>query len=249
VNDPAFLDTPALEGIAAYVAPLDIIGTDPERVNANNDEVQEAGTTSFFAYPESPEYCGPQNHPDHRGDRAPGYLAPPLYGVWASAPYFHNGSVPTVEEVLNPSARQQIWRRVSKPAPSEQAGCLGCSAIMGYDTDLVRAYDRDNLGWRYDPIPCQVESATNPSVTPYVNCNPSPEDQEDPLAEQILAQFYSGVLLGWNLVSVPPLTDVQMEDRKNYNTRMFAQGNEGHEFTAVLTDAERRAIIEYLKTL
>ena len=45
-----------------------------------------------------------------------------------------------------------------------------------------------------------------------------------------------------------PLTDVQM-DRKNYNTYMFAQGNEGHEFSAVLTDDERRAIIEYLKTL
>jgi hypothetical protein len=41
----------------------------------------------------------------------------------------------------------------------------------------------------------------------------------------------------------------RMEDRKNFNTRMFAQGNEGHEFNAVLTDAERRALIEYLKTL
>jgi hypothetical protein len=30
---------------------------------------------------------------------------------------------------------------------------------------------------------------------------------------------------------------------------MFAQRNEGHEFNAVLTDAERTAIIEYLKTL
>ena len=40
-----------------------------------------------------------------------------------------------------------------------------------------------------------------------------------------------------------------MEDRKNFNTRMFAQSNEGHEFNAVLTDAERTAIIEYLKTL
>jgi hypothetical protein len=30
---------------------------------------------------------------------------------------------------------------------------------------------------------------------------------------------------------------------------MFAQGNQGHEFDAVLSDEERRAIIEYLKTL
>jgi len=27
-----------------------------------------------------------------------GYVAPPLDGVWASAPYFHNGSVPTTSK-------------------------------------------------------------------------------------------------------------------------------------------------------
>ena len=30
-----------------------------------------------------------------------GYQAPPLDGVWATAPYFHNGSVPTLYHVLN----------------------------------------------------------------------------------------------------------------------------------------------------
>ncbi len=30
---------------------------------------------------------------------------------------------------------------------------------------------------------------------------------------------------------------------------MYGQSNVGHDFTAVLTDAERRAVIEYLKTL
>jgi hypothetical protein len=32
------------------------------------------------------------------------------------------------------------------------------------------------------------------------------------------------------------------------NTRMHSQSNTGHEFTDVLTDAERAALIEYLKT-
>ncbi|MFO0945598.1 MAG: hypothetical protein U1D30_06590 [Planctomycetota bacterium] len=41
----------------------------------------------------------------------PGYVAPPLVGVWASAPYFHNGSVPTVEAVLNSKERPSIWAR------------------------------------------------------------------------------------------------------------------------------------------
>ena len=46
-----------------------------------------------------------------------------------------------------------------------------------------------------------------------------------------------------------PLSDQQIENRKVYNTHLYSQGNQGHAFTAVLTDAERRALIEYLKTL
>lgn len=40
-----------------------------------------------------------------------GYTAPPLDGIWASAPYFHNGSVPTLWDVLNPDDRPLVWSR------------------------------------------------------------------------------------------------------------------------------------------
>ncbi len=40
-----------------------------------------------------------------------GYMAPPLDGVWATAPYFHNGSVPTVAAVLDSASRPQFWTR------------------------------------------------------------------------------------------------------------------------------------------
>ena len=152
VNDPTFLDRRELEGIASYIVPLDIIGTDPERVFTNNEEVQQAGATSFFGYPQTAgtdQDCGPQNRAALRGDREIGYLAPPLYGVWATAPYLHNGAVPNVWEILQPSARKPIWRRVSKPARADQQGRV----IMGYDTDVERAYDPEKLGWRYDPSP------------------------------------------------------------------------------------------------
>ena len=43
----------------------------------------------------------------------PGYMAPPLDGIWATAPFFHNGSVPTIEGVLNSKARPAIWQRVN----------------------------------------------------------------------------------------------------------------------------------------
>jgi formylglycine-generating enzyme required for sulfatase activity len=259
VNDPAYLDSPELEGIAAYQVPLDIIGTDPERLLANNESVQTAGRDSFFGYPQTkntPQDCGPQNGSALRGDRELGYLAPPLYGIWATAPYFHNGSVPNLWEVLKSSDRKRVWKRVSKPATYDPVSGALSNAIMGYDTSLdqdpeygLPAYDTQNVGWRYDEIPCEVQSATNPSVSPYVNCTPSDADQQDPLAEQILAVLYSNVLAAWNIFFPPPLTPAQMEDRKIFNTWMFAQGNEGHEFSAVLTDDERRAIIEYLKTL
>ena len=34
-----------------------------------------------------------------------GYVAPPLTGIWASAPYLHNGSVPTLAMLLDPPTR------------------------------------------------------------------------------------------------------------------------------------------------
>jgi mono/diheme cytochrome c family protein len=39
------------------------------------------------------------------------YVAPPLDGIWATAPFFHNGSVPTVEAVLDSSKRPAYWTR------------------------------------------------------------------------------------------------------------------------------------------
>lgn len=43
-----------------------------------------------------------------------GYIAPPLDGVWATAPYFHNASVPTLEGVLNTQIRPTYWRRMDE---------------------------------------------------------------------------------------------------------------------------------------
>ena len=90
MNDPAFLATPALEGMASYITPQRIIQTDPVRMETNNEAVQIAGANNFFGYPPTAgtvNDCGPQNRSDLRGNRELGYLAPPLYGVWATAPY------------------------------------------------------------------------------------------------------------------------------------------------------------------
>jgi mono/diheme cytochrome c family protein len=214
VHDKTYLATPDLEGIGGYVTPIDIAGTDSRRLDGDNEGVYRSARNSWFAYRDQPQ-CGDQNDPQLRGDRQLGYLAPPLYGVWATAPYFHNGAVPSVWEVLKPSDRHDIWRRVSKSAPAGQE-----SLVMGFDTDLARAYDAQHLGWKYDPI---VQIA--------------------------LSGAYANGGVFWNVTDPPILNDAQIEQRKIYNTHVYSQSNAGHQFTSVLTDQERRALIEYLKTL
>jgi hypothetical protein len=39
-------------------------------------------------------------------DRILGYKARPLTGIWATAPYLHNGSVPTLYDLLRPPAER-----------------------------------------------------------------------------------------------------------------------------------------------
>jgi cytochrome c peroxidase len=60
----------------------------------------------------------------------PGYSPPPLEGIWATAPYFHNGSVPTLEAVLDPTKRPRIFRRSTDPA----------------------RYDFDKPGWPFEEV-------------------------------------------------------------------------------------------------
>ena len=40
-----------------------------------------------------------------------GYVAPPLDGIWITAPYFHNGSVPDLALVLDSTKRPKYWQR------------------------------------------------------------------------------------------------------------------------------------------
>jgi hypothetical protein len=59
-----------------------------------------------------------------------GYVAPPLDGVWATAPYLHNGSVPTIAQLLDSSTRPSRWRHLRGP----------------------RSYDPQTLGWRHEVL-------------------------------------------------------------------------------------------------
>lgn len=259
INDPDFLADPRMEGIASNVVPIDIIDTDRVRFATYNQGTNEANSNTDVGYPETApdsaaraglsdqenqefEDCRAQNLPglqrDSRGmERPRGYTAPPLYGVWATAPYLHNGSVPSVEALLNSDSRPEIWRRVSKPARTDQRS----SVVMGYDYDLDRAYDQQALGWKYDVLECGGSD-----LLPLLDCTPL---QQGNNLDFFLSEFYGGLLLGWNITNPPTLTNSDIEARKIYNTNMFSQSNSGHVFSDVLTAQERKAVIEYLKTL
>ena len=84
---------------------IDEVGTDRARLDSLTPAQRRDFYTSWFTH-----FGADVGGLESRADPG-GYVAPPLDGVWASAPYFHNGSVPTLWHVLHPQARPIVWRR------------------------------------------------------------------------------------------------------------------------------------------
>lgn len=151
--------------------PIDEIGTDPVRLTALSVDGRERYAKSWFAH------VGEEDEQATIVDPV-GYVAPPLDGIWASAPYLHNGSVPTLWHLLNPSSRPSVWRPVSQD------------------------FDEQHVG-------LSIEEA-----------------------------------------SKVPLTEPDVAIRRSYfDTRRFGKSNVGHDYPDQLDDDEKRAVLEYLKTL
>ncbi len=151
------------------VIPLEEIGTDRRRFEGVTKKFGEAYDKSWFAK-------------DYKSIYTDGYQAPPLDGIWATAPYLHNGSVPTLYNLLNSKTRPKVFTR-------------------SYATD-GGDYDEKNVGWKVT-VPTAVDAK---KLTP-------------------------------------------LEYRKVYDTRKVGRSNGGHTYGDKLSEAERMAVIEYLKTL
>jgi mono/diheme cytochrome c family protein len=158
------------------IVPLEKVGTDPVLAEAVSGKNAEYYNKSWFAQQVGPDGRRYQ-FTEHRG-----YQAPPLDGVWATAPYFHNGSVPTVYHVLNSRARPKVFTRSFRTGAED--------------------YDPVKLGWKVREL----------------------DRSPDPASPGI-------------------------ERRKVYDTTQWGRGNGGHRFGDELTEEERLAVIEYLKTL
>jgi hypothetical protein len=84
------------------VIPLEEIGTDRHRL----DMWTAASATAYNAYGKDYSW----NFSNFR--KTNGYTSVPLDGIWLTAPYLHNGSVPTLADLLQPVEQrpQQFWR-------------------------------------------------------------------------------------------------------------------------------------------
>jgi hypothetical protein len=154
-----------------FLIPEVLIGTDSLLNNSNyqHSDMIDWYNKSWFSMGDHPAQLAPFN----------GYIAPPLDGIWITAPYFHNGSVPTIEALLNSKLRPKYWTR---------------DFFTGTSHGETTRYDYEKLGW-------QFQTLSGPG------------------------------------------------DKYVYNTTLPGYGNYGHTFGDYLTDAERKAVIEYLKTL
>jgi hypothetical protein len=88
--------------LTGTVTPLEQIATDPYRLNSYT---YIFATNQYTLYPDSP-------YRFTHFRKTNGYANQPLDGIWARAPYLHNGSVPTLRDLLEPPEhRPQVFYR------------------------------------------------------------------------------------------------------------------------------------------
>ena len=99
---------------------LDEIGTDPKLAKAyiNDPGFLTWLQDSWFAQEPYPATFIAEE----------GYIAPPLDGIWVTAPYLHNGSIPTLSALLDSTKRPAFWRRDFESSE----------------------YDHEAVGWPYE---------------------------------------------------------------------------------------------------
>ncbi len=117
------------------IVSLDEIGTDRKKFASLEPKFATAYNASWFAKEPSGSWFFP-GYPMRETD---GYQAPPLDGIWATAPYFHNGSVPTLQGVLDSKTRPKVFTR-------------------SYHTD-ESDYDKERVGWKTEEVAAPKASA------------------------------------------------------------------------------------------
>jgi mono/diheme cytochrome c family protein len=106
------------------------IGTDPDRWESYTPNFAAAQNTLYAGYPWRFTHFR----------KTAGYADQPLDGIWARSPYLHNGSVPTLRDLLEPAAkRPKTWYRGSDLFDTAKVGYR--SDAYGYDPKDLFLYD------------------------------------------------------------------------------------------------------------
>jgi mono/diheme cytochrome c family protein len=109
------------------------VGTDP----AYATEATNGSRDRFYAWVARSPYGDTES-----ATPAAGYIAPPLDGIWATAPYLHNGSVPSMRALLASNSRPRYWRHKNDP----------------------REYVPDLMGWRFEELVSGQDAETDPEA-------------------------------------------------------------------------------------
>ncbi|HEV2532958.1 di-heme-cytochrome C peroxidase [Phenylobacterium sp.] len=106
------------------------------------------------------------------GDLTLGYRARPLSGVWATAPYLHNGSVPTLYDLLlPPDRRPRSFYVGSREFDPDKVGYV---TTAGRQSSLFRVMDDEgkviigNSNEGHDYLPASVSEADRRALLEYL---------------------------------------------------------------------------------
>ncbi len=109
------------------VEPLDSIGTDPARLDSY--------TAAFNAFQRQYLFAGTR-HAFRHFQLTDGYANMPLDGLWLRGPYLHNGSVPTLADLLEPvEARPAAFLRHSDVVDGASGGFISPACDPGTTTE------------------------------------------------------------------------------------------------------------------
>ncbi len=106
------------------ITPIAAIGTDRHRLDSYTEELAAAQNSLYAGYPWRFRHFR----------KTYGYANLPLDGLWLRAPYLHNGSVPTLRDLLNPAAeRPPVFFRGYDVFDQKNVGFV--SDIARFDAD------------------------------------------------------------------------------------------------------------------
>jgi hypothetical protein len=132
------------------VVPINEIGTDRHRLDSYTVELATTQNTIYAGYPWRFRHFRKTN----------GYANLPLDGVWLRAPYLHNGSVPTMRDLLDPAAqRPSVFYRGYDVFDQKKLGFV--SGVERFNDDGTSKDDVGNARryFRFDTV-ARADGAT-----------------------------------------------------------------------------------------